>query len=211
VSEAKSLFLRKEDHMTRRTGFFVICLLAPAVIGLTSLTASKAFTNSAAQAVQSDQTLQALLIEVHELRVALQRSNLNTYHAQITIERMKLQQQRVDRLQAQLGEARNRLAGARKTLSDISSSLKGAEMGIAGETTAAGRAERERYIQSLKVELEELTQKEQQEQGYETQLNAQLQLEQAKLNDLNERLDALQRELETQLSTDKPQPSGKRP
>ena len=84
-------------------------------------------------------------------------------------------------------------------------------MGIAGETTAAGRAERERYIQSLKVELEELTQKEQQEQGYETQLNAQLQLEQAKLNDLNERLDALQRELETQLSTDKPQPSGKRP
>ena len=102
--------------MTRRTGFFAICLLALVVVGLTSLAASNAFTEGAARAAQSDPTLQALLSEVHELRVALQRSNLNTYHAQITIERMKLQQQRVDRLQAQLGEARNRLAGARKTL-----------------------------------------------------------------------------------------------
>ena len=84
-------------------------------------------------------------------------------------------------------------------------------MGLAEETTAAGRAERERSIQRFKAELEGLTQKEQQEQGYETQLNAQLQLEQVKLNELSERLDTLQRELETQLSTDKLQPSGKRP
>jgi len=39
----------------------------------------------------------------------------------------------------------------------------------------------------------------------------QLQAEQAKLNELNERLDTLQRELETLMSGDKPQPSGKRP
>jgi hypothetical protein len=38
-----------------------------------------------------------------------------------------------------------------------------------------------------------------------------LQTEQAKLNELNERLDTLQRELETQMSNDKPQPSGKHP
>ena len=197
--------------MTRRTGFFVVCLLAPAVVGLTSLAVSRAFTDSAAKAAQNDPTLQALLSEVHELRVALQRSNLNTYHAQITIERMKLQQQRVDRIQAKLDEARNRLAGSRKLLSEMSASLKGAEMGMAEETNAAGRAERERSIQRFKAEVEELAQLEQQEQGYETQLNAQLQLEKVKLNELSERLDTLQRELETQLSTDKPQPSGKRP
>jgi chromosome segregation ATPase len=214
VSEAAFTFLkkqRKEDQMPHRTSLFVISLLILAVLGLTSLTASTAFTGASAQSAQGDQTLQALLGEVHQLRLALQRANLNTYHAQITIERMKLQQQRVDRLQTQLGEGRNQLASTRKVLSDISRALKGNEMGLAQETNAAERADRERYAQRLKAELEELTQKEQQEQGYETQLQAQLQIEQAKLSELNERLDSLQRELEAQMSTDKPQPSGKRP
>src|SRR5262249_44571025 len=103
------------------------------------------------------------------------------------------------------------VAHGQKALSDNFMALKGDEMGMAEETTAAGRAERERSIQRLKAEVEELTQKEQQEQGFETQLSAQLQLEQIKLNELSERLDTLQRELETQLSTDKLQPSGKRP
>lgn len=197
--------------MSRRTGFFVICLLALATVVLTSLTASKAFTDSAAQPAQSDQTLQALLSEVRELRLALQRANLNTYHAQITIERMKLQQQRVDRLTSQLGDIRRQLADTRKALSQKSTELKGQEMTLAQETDATQRADRERYIRSLKAEFEETTQKEQQEQGYETQFQAQLQIEQAKLNELNEQLDTLQRELETQMSSDKPQPSGKRP
>jgi hypothetical protein len=49
-----------------------------------------------------------------------------------------------------------------------------------------------------------------QEHAAETQLNAQLQPEQARLTELSDRLDTLQRELETQMATDKP-PSGKRP
>jgi hypothetical protein len=198
--------------MSRRTGFFVISLFVLAVLGLISLTTSQVFSNSFAQAAQSggEQTLQALLSEVHELRVTLQRANLNTYHAQITIERMKLQQQRVDRLQAQLVEVRKQLAETRKPLSWIPTTLKNDEMRLAQETDAAKRADLERGIRHLKVELEEATQKEQQEQAYETQLNAQLQIEQAKLAELNERLDTLQRELETQMATDKPQ-SGKRP
>ena len=195
--------------MSRRTGLFVISLLILAALGLTSLTASKAFTASTTQAVQSDQTLQTLLGEVHQLRLAIERSNLNTYHAQITIERMKLQQQRVDRLTALLDQVRNQLASSRKAVSQMSTNLKGAEIRLAQETNAAERADSERYIRSLKFELEELIQKEQQEQGYETQFNAQLQLEQAKLNELNDRLDILQRELETQMSTGKQLPSGK--
>ncbi len=199
--------------MSRRTGLFIISLLILAVLGLTLLTASQAFTNISAQAAQSssEQTMQALLSEVHQLRLAIQRSNLNTYHAQITIERMKLQQQRVDRLTAQLGEARNQVASTRKALSETSRALKGAEMGLAHDANAAERADRERSIRDYKAELEELTRKEQQEQASETQLSAQLQLEQIKLTDLNERLDTLQRELETQISNDKPQQSGKRP
>ena len=76
-------------------------------------------------------------------------------------------------------------------------------MRLAQETDAAKRAEAERSLQSLKVELEEVNRKEQQEQAYEVQLQAQLQTEQAKLAELNERLDTLQRELETQMSKSK--------
>jgi len=79
------------------------------------------------------------------------------------------------------------------------------------ETDAAKRAEIEMRRRDTKFEVEEFTQKEQQQQGYETQLQAQLQAEQARLNELNERLDTLQRELETLMSGDNPQPSGKRP
>lgn len=200
--------------MSRRTGLIVFSILIVAVLGLTLLTASKAFTNGSAQPAQSsgEQTLQALLSEVHELRLAIQRSNLNTYHAQITIERMKLQQQRVDRLMAQLGEVRNQLATTRKSLSGMSpEDFKRAEMELAQETDPGKRAEREGAIRNAKDVFEELTEKEQQQREAETQINALLQLEQARLNELNERLDILQRELETQMSTDKPQPSGKRP
>ncbi len=196
--------------MSRRTSLFVSALLVLAVLSLSLLTAAKAFSSSA-QPLQSDQTLQTLLGEVHQLRLVLQRANLNTYHAQITIERMKLQQQRVDRLTTQLGEIRNQLAETRKPLSWIPATMKNDEMRLAQETDVAKRADLERSIQSLKVDLEEATRKEQQQQIYEAQLQAQLQSEQAKLAELNERLDSLQRELETQMSNDKPQPSGKRP
>ena len=197
--------------MSRRTGFLVICVFVLAAFGFTSLIASKAFTQGTAQPAQSEQTLQALLGEVHQLRMALQQSTLSTYHAQITIERMKLQQQRVDRLQTQLGEFRNQLAKTRENLSWIPTSIKNLEVELARETDAAKRAEKEGRLQGLKAELEGMARMEQEQQAYETQLQSQLQIEQARLNELNERLDTLQRELEAQMSGDKPQPSGKRP
>jgi len=199
--------------MSRLKETLVICLLVLTVFGLTSLTNSKAFTQSNTQPAPSsgEQTLQALLSEVHQLRVTMQRANLNTYHAQITIERLKLQQQRVDRLTAQLGDVRKQLAETRKTFSQNSDNMKSFERKLAKETDAPERARLEASIQSWKAELEELNQKEQQEQAYETQLNAQLQLEQAKLAELSDRLDTLQRELETQMATDKPKTSDKRP
>jgi hypothetical protein len=197
--------------MSSRTKLFVISLLVLALVGLTSFTDSQAFTDRDAQPVQSEQTLQALLSEVHLLRLAIQRANLNTYNAQITIERMKLSQQRVDRLQVQLGNIRNQLVETRKRMSEMSADIKGTEEVNSKETDETMRINREGVIRGRKAELEELIQKELQEQGYETLLNGQLQIEQAKLSELNERLDILQRELETQISTDKPQQSGKPP
>jgi chromosome segregation ATPase len=211
MSEAAFKHSEKEYNMSRRTGLFSISLLILVVLGLSSFIAVKAFTGTVEQPVQADQTLQALLNEVRELRLAIQRANLKTYHAQVTTERMKLQQQRVDHLMAQLDGARNQIAATRKDIAQKLASLKGNDVGLAQETKAEERADRERYSQSLKTELEELTRKEQNEQALESQLNGQLQLEQLKLNEYNERLDKLERELEAQLSDEKSQQGAKRP
>jgi translation initiation factor 2B subunit (eIF-2B alpha/beta/delta family) len=124
---------------------------------------------------------------------------------------MKLQQQRVDRLNVQLGEIRSQLVKTRASMAQFSTVMKNVESELARETNAARRADLEQSSQSFKAQLEEATQKEQQQHEAEIQLTAQVQLEQAKLTELSERLDTLQRELETQLAPDKLPPSGKQP
>src|SRR5258708_4994543 len=127
--------------MSHLKGLFACCLLCLSVFGLASLTAPKALTHSPSQAVPGDggQTKQALLSEVHELRLAIQRSNLNTYHAQITIERMKIQQQRVDRLNAQLGDTRGHLARLKRDLPGLSAQIKEIEGALLQESDPAKR------------------------------------------------------------------------
>ena len=69
----------EETSMSHIKSSFVCCLLCLMVLGLTSLPAPQALTPRSSQASQGDggQPLQALLSEVHELRLAIQRSNLN--------------------------------------------------------------------------------------------------------------------------------------
>jgi hypothetical protein len=76
--------------MSRNKTIAVIGLLLLTVLGLTSLGKSQTATNNSAQAApdENGQVLQALLSEVQQLRLAIQRSNLNTYHAQIAKENL---------------------------------------------------------------------------------------------------------------------------
>ena len=69
------------------------------------------------------------------------------------------------------------------------------------------RRELENQHQIFKLELERLPEAVSQQREVESQLNGQIQVEQAKLNELNDRLDTLQKELE---NVDKPQQNGKR-
>jgi len=66
-------------------------------------------------------------------------------------------------------------------------------------------------VRMLKSQVERQGEREQRQRERETQLTSQLQVEDAKLSELGDRLDAIERDLEKQLSTDKPQPGGKRP
>ena len=153
--------------------------------------------------IDNGQPMQALVNEVRQLRLAIERSNLSAYQAQVTLERIRWQQPRVDRLNEKLEKVRAEIAELRSRQASASEDLKYIENELGKETDQRKRRELEQALQMTKRLPEELAQSEQQE----AQLLAQLQPEQAKLNEFNERLDAWQKELEV---VDKPQPGGKR-
>ena len=151
--------------------------------------------------------MQALLSEVHQLRLAIQRSNLNTYHAQVTLERFRLQQQQVDRLNDKLGGVRAQIARLQIDKSRLQGDSPRLEAQLSQESDPGKRRELENQQQAIKLEVERLLETVSQQREMESQLNGQVQVEQAKLNELNDRLDTLQKELE---NVDQPQQNGKR-
>src|SRR5262245_51272662 len=98
--------------MSQAKRFLIFAILLLVCLSLSSFSRPQANTNSVNQSQQGDngQTMQALLNEVRQLRLAIQRSNLNAYHAQVTFERVRMQQQRVDRLNEKLGQTREEIA-----------------------------------------------------------------------------------------------------
>ena len=179
------------------------------ILGAASFSTPRAFPISASQTPQGDsgQTMQALLNEVHQLRLAIQRSNLNTYHAQVTLERLRLQQQQVDRLNDKLGGARALIAQVQTEKSRLQEDIPRLEAQLSQESDPGKRRDLELRHQMIKLEVDRLLENISQQRELESQLNAQVQVEQAKLNALNDRLDTLQKELE---NVDKPQQDGKR-
>ncbi|HEV2666222.1 MAG TPA: hypothetical protein VG324_14990, partial [Blastocatellia bacterium] len=101
--------------MLRIKAISIICLLFLTTLGFVSFGRSQTATNNNAKAAQgeNEQTMQALLNEVRQLRLAIQKSNLSAYHAQLIIERMRSQRQHVDRLSERLRDARERIANAK--------------------------------------------------------------------------------------------------
>jgi flagellar biosynthesis GTPase FlhF len=196
--------------MTRNNGIFVVALFLLAALGLTSLGHSQTATNGTAQG-DNAQVMQALLGEVHQLRLAIQRSNLNTYHAQIALERMRLQQQRVDRLGEQLRETREHAAQIKMAQTEMQEELKRAERRVNEEADAVKRRNYEDQHEAVKTRVAQMAQEETRLREQEPQLVAQLQAEQGRLTELNDQLDALQRELQIAPAENKSRQSEKRP
>src|SRR5436190_14948535 len=63
--------------------------------------------------VDNTKILQELVVEVRQLRLTLQRANINAFRAQLAIERLKVQEARVERITNQLEENQNDLNGVK--------------------------------------------------------------------------------------------------
>jgi len=184
--------------MSQAKGFLAGCLTLLIILGALSFGTARAFTDPTSQGSQGDNggTIQALLNEVRQLRLAIQRSNLNSYRAQVALERLRLQQQEVDRLNDKLGAAREQIAILQREKSNVSGEIQRLEGQLSQEADPSKRRELENQQQMTKLALARLPEMMSQARETESLLSGQLQMEQAKLNELNDRLDTFQKELE---------------
>ena len=140
-------------------------------------------------ASKSDQVVQELLSEVHQLRVAMQQMSVNAYRGQIMVERLRLQQESVGRLSRDLQDVRSGITEltalepvAKERAADAEDQF---ERGVIGEPRVK---EIRANLVDLKRRLQSLVER-------EGQLSIELTQERNNLADLNKRLDELEREI----------------
>jgi len=178
--------------------FASFCLLSPSTLRAQS--SNRAPENTAGD----QQVLQALLSEVHQLRLTLQRTNLSLFRAQITIERLRMQQERVERLARQLEENQNEITGSSLSQSQLTERSKELEAQIKLEQDAGRRAQLEAQYKELKYIMDQQTERETQLRARQAQLTTQLQAERIKLDEIDSRLEALERQLEQSQPANRP-------
>ena len=146
-------------------------------------------------------TIQALLVEVRQLRIALERSASLLPRLQLATQRIQAQQDRVDRLSRELRDFRNQMAQHTSERDRVADRLKQIES-EAGQTQDLNRQkEMETAKKVLSPELVRHTAREQQDRAQEVELSSQLQVEQFKLNDLSDQLNALDKQLQPEPKT----------
>lgn len=190
--------------MSRMKSLIASCLLCLGIICFVAPSASRA-QSSQTPSADSERVMKALLEEVRQLRIALERINLSAYRAQIMVERMRAQQERVERLRRDLESVRNQMNELKLSQEQMAGLSKDVEAQM-----NAGKIDEVEY-KMLKNQLEQHTQREQQLREREIQLNTELDIERNNLLALNDRLDALEREMAAMLHDDKSKQQNKQP
>lgn len=153
------------------------------------------FTATAQNSSSDPQTLQMLMAEVHQLRLALERSSQIAPRIQIAVERLKLQQEQVGRTTRQLEDLRRDLDRSRSDLPRLQQRLEATAAETDQATDLSRRRQLEEESKMLKFETEQAEKSMQQMQSREGELAGQLQSEQSRLTELNDRLDQIERAL----------------
>jgi len=170
--------------MKRRTSISILGV-ALLLLAFSSNTRAQSTNTSSKQETASNE----LINEMRQLRIAVQQLSVNAYRGQVMVERLRLQQEQVNRLSQELSATRNQIGDIRaeqivfKTRSDEAEKQK--EAGLANESQSVKLKE---MLESLKRAEERLIER-------DGQLSAQLDEERSNLTDLNRRLDALEREM----------------
>jgi len=141
--------------------------------------------------------MQALVAEVRQLRKDLQATNGYALKAQVLLYRLQFQQAAVARVSERLSDARGRLADMQRHRAEVAATLKRFEEALDRTDLSPEERKQIQYeVSSNKTQLENLATEEQQRQTAEMDAEEQLRTEQAKLNELEERVDRLEKALD---------------
>jgi chromosome segregation ATPase len=142
-------------------------------------------------------TIQAILEEVRQLRQDLHATAATVEGAQILPYRIRTQVDVVARVSQRLEEAHSKSEQFRFIRAQTAERIKSTEESLERTQDAATRKELEDLLAASKNQLEQLANREQENQAKEAEHTSQLRLEQAKLDDLEAQLDRLQKKLES--------------
>ena len=149
------------------------------------------------QSPSSEQGMQALVAEVRQLRKDLQTSNGYVLKAQILLQRLQFQEAAVARASERLNDARGRLVDKQRHRTEVAAFLRHAEDALDNTDISSGdRKQIQSEVSARKQELEAIAAVEQQQQSAEMEAEEQLRTEQAKLNELEDRVDHLEKALD---------------
>jgi hypothetical protein len=153
-------------------------------------------TSSVSTRSEEEKVLKAMLEEIRQLRLEMQRANAVSQQLLITLERTRIEQIRVDTLGRSLQTVQRHLIEATETESRIAVELKESEERMAGADSDA-KMILESQTKEMKAQLSTLRRQQEEIRSRERQLNAEWQTAQARLNELNAQLDSMIRQVQT--------------
>ena len=146
--------------------------------------------------MDNTELLRELVVEVRQLRLTLQRANINAFRAQIAIERLKVQEARVERIKTLLDENQNDITGIGASRAQLLEQIKDVEAQIKTENDPNKKADQESAQKEFRRSLDQQSARETSLSEQRNGLMTQLQAEQTKLEELSNTLAAIQSDLE---------------
>ncbi len=146
-------------------------------------------------ATPDSSVIQALLSEVHQLRLAIERTNSFGPRIQLVVERVKMQQSVVTRVSDQLESARRELDHLQSDQTRTAERIKTFETELSQVTDPMKRQLMDLEFRQFKPEFERAQQLIEALRGREADLSSRLRTEQATLDGLNDRLNQIERSL----------------
>jgi chromosome segregation ATPase len=157
-----------------------------------------AVTTAAAQTASPDtQALQALVTEIRQLRQDLQATTIATQRVQIALYRLQTQTALVTRAASRLDDLRSSLGNVQSEKKTQSLRVQQMEESLKTTQNPAERKTMEDWLANEKPNLERTAADEQRLQSREIDAETQFRAEQAKLADLQDQLDRLDKLLDS--------------
>jgi hypothetical protein len=140
-------------------------------------------------------TIQALLKEVHALRVTMEQGNQIGPRIQIVLARIQLQEERVRNATRQVQDARDKAGDMQTKRAETADRIKQFEAQLTQTTDPNARKQVEFDITEMKAAVDRLSALEQQFRAQEAEAKSLLLAEQGRWNEANDMLTSIERGL----------------